>query len=655
MTKRGLPDDLFFGEREAALKVVFLSLLALLLRYLQYDLQPLWTDEVITWEFARADWNGLLLRQLYDASPPGSYLLLKWWLTFARSDTEMRLLSVLLGALTVPAAYCLGMRTLGKRAGLWAALLVAVNPLHLYYSVEVRYPALLTLLATLQLWFFAEMARRARWLWCVLWSTATAAALWVQYFTVFFIAAQIGYLLIFQRRSKRLWPRLAVCLTAVALAFLPWVPEFLLQLSAGKPSREFFGLLQQLFLSPVFLALGGSEWSLPLLFGIPPSAMVYPLVALGLAAPAGLAVWLGMKTEREATLRRLLAFQVLGVAMLFFIAAQVLPLFRPKYLLPLLPPLAVLAGAGLTDLQQRRRWLGWALGLIVLAVSLRGVLLNPADPLLQKEPWREAAETILHHAEPGDVIAVPNDYYSLALWFALGDRWPIEAVVGRTPYEQVAAREVVAGNVQRLFARYRRIWYIDHDRRLFDPDGLAPKLLAAAGREVTRLSFPKSSHFSTRLFARDDETARESLAPVVDFRTEDYLPEQLMEGLLPGPSGFRWLGAAAEVRVARRWREDTAFACFYVHVPYFRHGPPTFTLSADRVIVRTLKVANSQLVCLEGMLAPASADRRETVLRLTVDAPFIPDEVLGDGDQQPKSVLLQRLGVSRSGSAWELP
>jgi len=653
--RRGLWDELFFGEREAALKLTFLTLLALLLRYLHYDLQALWTDEVITWEFARADGDGLLLRLLYDASPPGSYLLLKWWLTLARSDAEMRLLYALLGTLTVPAAFALGARMFGKRAGLWAALLVAVNPLHLYYSNEVRYPALLTLLLTLQVWFFGEMARRERWLWGVLWSLATAAALWVQYFTGFFIVAQLGYLIVFRRSSRRLWWRFAVCLTAVGLAFLPWMPEFLRQLAAGKPSRGFFGPLEQLFLGPAFLVLGGSEWSLPALFGVRPAATMYPLLALLLLAPAALAVGLGMYAEKRAPVRRSLTWQILAVAGLFFVAAQLAPLFRPKYLLPLLPPAAVLAGAGLVGLQRRRRWSGWVLGLLLLAVSLRGALTWANDPLLAKEPWREAAQTLLRHAEPGDVIVVPNDYYSLALWFAVGDRWPIEAVVCRTPHEQLADRRVVAGNLRRLFARYRRVWYIDHDRRLFDPEGLVPKMLAETGREVTRLSFPKSPHFSVRLFARDEQAARESRAAVIDFGTEDYLPEQLLAGVLWGPPGFRWLGPAAEVRVARRWREDTAFACFYVHVPYFRQGPPTFTLSADRVIVRTLRVAESQLVCLEGMLGPASAERREIILRLTVDAPFVPDDVLGDGDQQPKSVLLQRLGVSRSGWAWEWP
>lgn len=651
---RGLPYDAIFGEREAALKVTFLTGLALLLRYLWFDAQPLWTDEAITWEFAKTDFGGLLLRQLYDASPPGFYLLLKAWLGLARSNEEMRWLTVLLGAATVPATYLLGARLKNRAAGLLGAWLVAINPLHFYYSLEVRYPVLLTLLLTLQILLFGECLRdgaRRRW---IAWSAVTALALWVQYFTGFVVLAEVVYLLL-DRERRRSTGRLAVSLLAVALLFLPWWTEFTLQLTRGKPTRQFFGWFERLFLGPAFLTLGGSEWSLPSLLGRLPDDRGYLAVALLLMAPFAVALGLGIRREKQERSRYQLTFIVAATFVAFLAAAQFLPLFRPKYLLPLLPPAAVLAGDGLSRLAGRRRWAAWLLFLAISAVSLHGVAAVATDPLLGKEPWREVADRLGRDGREGDVIAVPNRYYALALELAVADRWPIVSIVGDSPYEQLARPDQVARIARRLFARAERVWYIDHDWRLFDPREVVPATLGEIGREATRLVYPRGRHFSLRLFARDEAAARDSRSGVVDFQTGDYTPEQSLDGWSPGPPGFRWLSESAAVRVTRRWGEDLAFACFYVHRPYFTDGPPTFRLWVDEQEVAARRVDESDLICLEGMLGPAARERREVVLRLTTDRTFVPAAVRGDGDRTPRSALAARLGLHRTGFCWEKP
>jgi len=653
--KRGLPHDVIFSERDAPLKLAFLTLLALVLRYIWHDAQPLWTDEAITWEFAKVDWSGLILRQLYDASPPGSYLLLKAWLHFARSDEEMRLLPALLGVATVPLTYLLGARLHGRATGLLAALLVAVNPLHLYYSNEVRYPALLTLLLTAQALTFVELTRKKTWPWFAAWSLAGALALWVQYFAVFFIAAEMAYAFIAFRRDRKTIARLLIALLATTLLFLPWWTEFTLQMTRGKPSRQFFSFFQELFLAPAFLVLGGSEWSLPTLLGRAPESPAYVPLALLLIAPFLAALVLGWRRDRTRQPPRLCSWLFAAPTAMLLAAAFVVPVFRPKYLLPVLPLAAVLAGAGLVWLEQRRRVLGWALAASVLAVSIYGAVLLQTDPRLRKEPWDEVARTISALARDGDVVAVPNDYYSIALRFALDGRRPIAALVNRGPHEHVATDEELTRAVRRLFARYQRVWYIDHDANLFDPEGYASRIFARVGREVTRGDFLRDSRFSLRLFTRDDETARRSLAGEVSWQTRDFAPQQIVGGALPGPTGFAWMGEEISVLVGRQWREDLAYACFYVYRPFFGEVDPVFTLLVEDTPVSERRMSRSDLICLEGVLPTALAEREALTLRLRTDRAFVPAEVLHDGDRTPKSALVQRLGVSRSSEVWEQP
>jgi len=646
--KRGLPHDLLFSEAEAPMKVIWLTLLALVLRFVWYDAQPLWTDEVITWEFARATWDGLLFRLLYDASPPGFYLLLKGWLQAVPGDASMRWLPALFGALTVPLTYLLGARLHGKAAGLLAGLLLTLNPLHLVYSNEVRYPTLLVFLLTAQTLAFVAVVRRGRWRDYAAWSLLSAASLWVQYFTLFVLVVEVAYTLVIWRKAgDRLW-RLGAAVVAVALLFLPWLTEFGMQLARGKSSREFFSLWQELFLGPTFLLLGGSEWSLPAFFGLTPEQAGYLPLTLLLLAPFAAVLIYGLRQDRTTEPKRLLTALVLGPFILLLIAGLLLPMFRPKYLLPILPPLCVLLGVGLITLEQRRRLVGWVLTAALLVLSAYGIFLGQTDPGLRKEPWDQVSGTLRQEAKEGDVVAVPNDYYSIALTRKLPAGLPVEAIVCRTPYEQQADRSRAFGAVTDLFRRYRRVWYVDHDAYLFDPQGEVPVALAAAGVEITRPSYLQSRHFSMRLFARDATIAEDSYSTAVDLRSGDYTQRQIVEGVIPGPPGFAWMEHQAIVRVTRKNGEDTAFACFYFHAPFFKGRPTTFILTAAGATLRKVTVTESDLVCMTATLPPAAMMHKVVDMSLISDRVFVPNEVLGDGDRSSKSVLLQRIGVTGS-------
>ena len=60
----------------------------------------------------------------------------------------MRLPSLIAGTATIPLVYLLGVRTLGRTAGLIAAAVIALSPFMIYYSVEARAYALMIALLT---------------------------------------------------------------------------------------------------------------------------------------------------------------------------------------------------------------------------------------------------------------------------------------------------------------------------------------------------------------------------------------------------------------------------------------------------------------------------------------------------------------------------
>src|SRR5688500_15960503 len=132
----------------AARTVLALTLLAWALRLWRLDaLGDLEFDEIVSVRYAALP-AGELLASLSGAlfeHPPLYYLALGAWLEMAGAapatdtgDLLARLFSIFPGALLVPLTFVAGTRALGARTGTFAAALVALAPLPLFYSREAR-------------------------------------------------------------------------------------------------------------------------------------------------------------------------------------------------------------------------------------------------------------------------------------------------------------------------------------------------------------------------------------------------------------------------------------------------------------------------------------------------------------------------------------
>ena len=97
----------------------------------------------------------------FSESAPPLYYALAWVWTQLTGTGEfgLRSLSALAGVATVPVAYLIGIELRGRRAGLMAAALVAVNPMLLWYSQEARAYALFALLCAVSLLYCVRALR----------------------------------------------------------------------------------------------------------------------------------------------------------------------------------------------------------------------------------------------------------------------------------------------------------------------------------------------------------------------------------------------------------------------------------------------------------------------------------------------------------------
>ena len=211
--------------------VIWIVLLALLLRLARLSFQPLWWDEGWSLYFATSDPGAMLQLTAVDIHPPFYYLLLHLWIRlFGSSLIAVRLLSVLIGVAAVPLIYLAGRRLFGHKAGLLAALLLAISPFHIYYSQEVRMYGLVTLLGLVILdsgfRILDSGSVRARlWAW-VGYVLAATAALYTQYYAAFLILALNLVVLLRWLRARHPFKELLSWLAAqvaVAVLYLPWL------------------------------------------------------------------------------------------------------------------------------------------------------------------------------------------------------------------------------------------------------------------------------------------------------------------------------------------------------------------------------------------------------------------------------------------------
>jgi len=124
---------------------LWVTLLAAAVRLCGLGVQSLWLDEAFSHLFATLPLDMVWQAMIVDAvHPPLYYLLMRLVVALVGgSEFALRFPSALAGVLTVALLYRAGRAWSGGRAAGWAALLLALNPFHIWYSQEARMYALL--------------------------------------------------------------------------------------------------------------------------------------------------------------------------------------------------------------------------------------------------------------------------------------------------------------------------------------------------------------------------------------------------------------------------------------------------------------------------------------------------------------------------------
>jgi len=424
--------------RRVALGVTIL-LLAASVRLWNLGGQSLWMDEAFSCLLATLPLPTAWQATITDAvHPPLYYLLLRPWLALAgHSEFALRLPSALAGVLTVALLLRAGRAWLGSAAARWAALLLALNPFHVWYSQEARMYTLLGLLAlaTLMAFWQALHSRHLR-AWAIL-AGFSALAYAVHYFALFLPLVEFAFLLATFRRHGQALLQWTLTQAVAAVPLAVWLVA-LYTVGGGTfgigwiPRPQWADLLRTL-------------WS----FGLAYDGRVTPLVAAGLLAWGGVLV-LGTWHRRTLPAVRWLLALALALPLLgTFLLSLRRPAYVDRFLIGSLLPFLLLAGAGLAHLP---RWPRWGTGLVLAGLGLWGVWRFHGDPLFAKEDWRGAAAYVEDHWTAGDALALRQFQYVVPFrYYYRGALEPVAVTLNR----QTMSLEDIAADHGRLWLLLR--------------------------------------------------------------------------------------------------------------------------------------------------------------------------------------------------------
>jgi mannosyltransferase len=201
--------------------VVLLTILGGLLRAFRLGANSLWVDEFATLKIVSLPFSEILTAAArVNFCPPLYFWLVHGVVSVGGiSESSLRLISAASGTLTIPVAWLLTRELTGSRSiAVLSTALLALSPLHIWYSQEARGYALLVLLGSGALLFFLRAARtKAVASWAGFVACMTAAMLTHTTGPVL-LAVAWGWALLSHRRVALLRPLLIATVITVVVS-----------------------------------------------------------------------------------------------------------------------------------------------------------------------------------------------------------------------------------------------------------------------------------------------------------------------------------------------------------------------------------------------------------------------------------------------------
>ncbi len=453
-------------------------LVSLLLRVYQLGTESVWIDE----HFSIVD-----ARNLDLGTRPLYYLLLHGWMQVGQNDSWLRALSIPFGLGCVLLTYLLGRRLLSQSAGIVAAIMVALSPLFVGYSQQIRMYSLSTCLGlwgTLLLVKLLQTQKGIRLTNVIGWLVARLLAVMTTPLNVMLLLPDAVLVLWRFRRDRRVIVSFVIALALVGVIWLPFaralqeaLPQFLGGWVAHQPKP---GPIRMAALLTGLIAFWPTS-DLSSLRDIPLNIstwghkdiefVFYMLFTIVLVSVLSVGMWKMVTASRQFVRPErwwLMMWAFLPTIVIAGVSWMSGSIWRERYLMFVAPYAILLIAAGICYL-----WRHYRRGAIALAI-LYGIAIGGGlghyYTTLYHDDWRGIAALIESREQPSDVIGfygwewedpqltVPRYYEGEAPFYVMSKQ-----SIPPLPQESEAADRFIQDMLQNLPPTESQYWLVYYE------------------------------------------------------------------------------------------------------------------------------------------------------------------------------------------------
>ena len=336
-----------------------------------------------------------------DFHPPGYFAMLwLWGQAFGFSEISVRIPSVIFGVLTVYLTFLIGRNLFSSKVGLLGGLLLAIAPLHIYYSQEARMYSFAAFAAAFSTYTLILLLKKKQYAF-LLHTLSTLLILFSDYVAYFIIPAHIVWVLLYKRSILRIY---FFSLMLSLILFFPWLIKFVDQLKNGLQTAEAIegwqkvvggATIKNLILFPVKTLVGKIDFS---------NNLIYSLILFIFSIPYLVILTKNIKKwDEKADL--LWAWLVIPPFLAFLISFFI-PVFSYFRLIFILPGFYLLVAAGLDMV--KGNFQKALVGLLVL-FELTASSIYLFNPIYHREDWKGAVEFINLKSNSKSLVLVKSN------------------------------------------------------------------------------------------------------------------------------------------------------------------------------------------------------------------------------------------------------
>lgn len=429
--------------------------------------QGLWLDEATQAILSQGSITSIIFQRGVDFHPPLSYLIMHFWIKLATFEVWLRLLSVIFGVATVWVVYILTKDLFERQVALWASLFLTLSPYHIYYSQEVRMYAQSTFFASISFYFLHKLLKSSNLIYSFGYILSTASLLYTHYDGFLLIPAQFFYILLNHKKNLK---KFILNLLLIFLLWLPWLPQFIIQLKNGLGIDQYLPGWRDVLSLPFYKALPVTFFKFT--FGRIEFENTLPFLIVGtiILLIVSLTFFKIIKklTDSKYQILFLWLFIPLGVSA---VISFKIPLNQPFRLLFTLPPFYILLCLGLMSFGKFKN----IFIALLLSITILGLSLYHTNPKYQREDWKGAAQFLATRLNQNSLaIFAWSEPFPPFKWY-FGEKYTL-SVVSRFPamFDKVEEKLKVSENI-------KEIYLFEYLQTLSDPNKVVQAVLEDKG------------------------------------------------------------------------------------------------------------------------------------------------------------------------------